>query len=109
IYADRYGVLFDPFDGHLDLAAGRVRFIGDADERIREDALRILRCFRFHAWYGPANGAGDPDPDGLAACIRNAPLLRILSAERISAEVMRLLAAPDPVPTVRLMIKSGIL
>ena len=59
LYADPDGTIYDPFDGRADLAAGRVRFIGDADQRIAEDRLRVLRFFRFHAWYGkpPLDGA----------------------------------------------------
>ena len=71
LYADRDGTLYDPFDGRSDLAAGRVRFIGDADTRIAEDRLRVLRFFRFHAWYGR------PPLDGpsFEACRRNAAVL----------------------------------
>ena len=60
LYADPDGTIYDPFDGRADLAAGRVRFIGDPDQRIAEDRLRVLRFFRFHAWYGrpPLDGAG---------------------------------------------------
>ncbi len=90
MYADSDGTLYDPFDGRADLAAGRVRFIGDADTRIAEDRLRVLRFFRFHAWYGrpPLDGAG------FEACRRNAGAVRELSAERVRKELLRLLAAP---------------
>lgn len=109
IYADPDGSLYDPFDGHADLAAGLVRFIGDPLARIAEDALRILRFFRFHAWYGRDEGAGAMDADGLAACSRSVAQLSILSAERLRDEIMRLLAAPDPGPTLRVMAKAGVL
>lgn len=99
------GALFDPFGGIADLAAGRVRFVGEAEQRIREDVLRILRFFRFHA----SHGRGAPDAAGLAACRAMASLLPTLSAERIQAEVLRLLEAPDPAPTVAIMIASTIL
>jgi poly(A) polymerase len=82
-----------------------VRFIGDAEERIREDYLRILRFFRFHAWYG-----GDGiDPEGLAACAALAEGIEGLSRERIGHEIMKLLAAPDPAPAVASMAASGVL
>lgn len=109
IYADPDGNLYDPFDGHADLLAGRVRFIGDPRERIAEDALRILRFFRFHAWYGPDEGAGAVDPAGLEACSHSVDDLRILSAERVRDEIMRLLAAPNPGPVLRVMIQAGVL
>lgn len=105
LYADRDGTLYDPFDGRADLAAGRVRFIGDADTRIAEDHLRVLRFFRFHAWFGkpPFDGTG------LDACRRNAGSLRSLSGERVRKELLRLLAAPMPSDTVAAMVEAGIL
>lgn len=109
IYADPDGSLYDPFDGYEDLKAGRVCFIGDPMARIAEDALRILRFFRFHAWYGPDEGAGPMDAEGLAACSRSVERLKILSVERVRDEIMRLLAAPNPGPTLRVMIKAGVL
>ena len=66
LYCDMSGEVFDPLGGLADLRASRVRFIGRAEDRIREDYLRILRFFRFFAWYGE----GRPDPDGLRACAR---------------------------------------
>lgn len=109
LYADMQGQVFDPFGGVADAQAGRVRFIGDAETRIEEDALRILRFFRFHAWYGENNGQGAPDADGLAACVKRRADLCILSVERVATELLRLLAAPSPAPTVRLMASQGIL
>ncbi|MBU2167141.1 MAG: CCA tRNA nucleotidyltransferase [Alphaproteobacteria bacterium] len=106
LYADGEGRVFDPTgQGLADIAARRVAFVGDAGRRIREDRLRILRFFRFQAWYG----AGDPDADGLAACVEEAGGLGELSAERVSKELLKLLAAPDPVPTIEVMARSGIL
>jgi poly(A) polymerase len=99
------GVLFDYFGGLQDLAEGRVRFVGDARRRIAEDRLRLLRFFRFLAWYGRAG----PDPEGLAAAIEAAPELHQLSGERIQAEMLKLLAAPDPVPVLELMAQGGVL
>lgn len=94
----------DFFGGLEDLAAHRVRFIGDAEQRIREDHLRILRFFRFQARFG-----GEPDAAGLAACQALAQTLKGLSRERIGMELLALLALPDPAPTVRLMAEAGVL
>lgn len=99
------GTLYDAYGGLEDLKAGRVRFVGDPRQRIREDVLRLLRFFRFHAHYG----AGPPDSEGLAACRELAGLLPTLSAERVRHELMRLLAAPDPAPVVAVMEDAGIL
>ncbi len=85
----RDGVLHDPLGGEADLVARRVRFIGDADARIAEDYLRVLRFFRFHAAYGE----GPLDAQGLAAAIRGRAGLERLSAERVRAEILKLLAA----------------
>jgi poly(A) polymerase len=105
LYADRDGTLYDPFDGQSDLAAGRVRFIGDGDTRITEDRLRVLRFFRFHAWYGrlPLDG---PSFD---ACRRNAGALAGLSGERVAKELLRLLEAPAPADALQAMAESGAL
>ncbi len=99
------GTLYDPFGGREDLAAGRVRFVGDARERIREDVLRLLRFFRFYAHYGTP----PPDPEGLAACVELASLLPSLSAERVWAETSRMLAAPEPAAVLVLMAENGVL
>jgi poly(A) polymerase len=104
LYADREGRITDFFGGVADARAGRVRFIGDPLMRIDEDVLRILRFFRFHAWYG----AGDPDPDGLKACALSAPLIDRLSGERVRDELFKLLRASDPVPVWRAMLDAGI-
>lgn len=99
------GELFDPFGGMADLAAGRVRFVGDPRQRIEEDVLRLLRFFRFHAHYGKP----PPDEAALAACRELAPQLPGLSGERVQAELLKLLAAPDPAPVVTLMRDQEIL
>ena len=99
------GRLHDPFGGAADLEAKRVRFVGDAEARIREDVLRLLRFFRFYAHYG----APPPDAEALAAVERLAPLLPTLSGERIAAETLKLLAAPDPAAVLRLMQHHGVL
>lgn len=105
LYADPDGTLYDPFDGRADLAAGRVRFIGDPDRRIAEDRLRVLRFFRFHAWYGrpPLDGPG------FDACRRNAATLGALSAERVARELLRLLEAPAPADALEAMVEAGAL
>ncbi|WP_010162809.1 CCA tRNA nucleotidyltransferase [Sphingomonas sp. PAMC 26617] len=105
LYADPVsGEIFDYFGGIDDLAAGRVRFIGDPLQRIAEDHLRILRFFRFHARFGDV-----PDAAGLAACTARANDLMALSRERIAAELLKLLVAPGAVATLKLMIAHGIL
>ncbi len=99
------GAVFDPFGGIADLAAGRVRFVGDAARRIAEDYLRILRFFRFHARYGRA----PPDAEALAAIRAGVAGLARLSAERVWGELLRILAAPDPTGSVALMAELGVL
>lgn len=106
LYADRDGRIFDPTGGGVDDALeGRVVFVGDPHRRIEEDHLRILRFFRFFAWYGRAA----PDAAGLAACAEHAESLSRLSAERVSKEMLKLLAAPDPRPAVVAMRQTGVL
>ena len=107
LYARPDGTVIDPLGGLPDLRARRVRFVGDAETRLREDYLRILRFFRFHAWYGdPAQG---PDPDGLAACAALSAGIETISRERLGAEMRKLLAAPDPAPAVASMAAAGAL
>jgi len=103
---DAAGNLWDYFDGRADLAAGRVRFVGDAATRLREDYLRALRFFRFWARYG----RGAPEAEALDA-IRDAipGLVARIAPERIWMELKRLLEAPDPVPALRLMQGIGLL
>jgi poly(A) polymerase len=111
LYADADGRLIDPLGGLPDLRAGRVRFIGRPEDRIREDYLRILRFFRFHAWYGAPDGvvAGGIDPDGLAACAALAEGIDRLARERVGWEIRKLLAAPDPAPATAAMASAGVL
>lgn len=105
IYADADGTLYDPTGGGLeDAASGRVIFIGDADERLREDYLRILRFFRFNAWYG-----AEIDEAGLAACARQKEGLRQIAAERIWKELKKLLGAPSPAAACKAMQQAGVL
>lgn len=105
LYAAPNGEISDPVGGgYADAETGRVIFIGDADERLREDYLRILRFFRFNAWYG----AGI-DADGLAACKRQREGLSQIARERIWKELKKLLAAPRPRLSVQAMGESGVL
>ena len=99
------GAVHDYFAGLDDLAKGRVRFIGEAQARIAEDHLRILRFFRFHARFGQ----GPADDEALAACAARARDLQSLSRERIAQELLKLLAVADPVPTLALMVGQAIL
>ncbi|HRX75594.1 MAG TPA: CCA tRNA nucleotidyltransferase, partial [Hyphomonas sp.] len=104
IYAGPDGTLHQVVPGSVDDAlAGRVIFIGDADQRLREDYLRILRFFRFNAWYG----AG-VDADGLAACKRQKEGLAKIARERIWKELKRLLQAPDPSEAMLAMEEGGV-
>jgi poly(A) polymerase len=106
LYAAPDGEVFDPTGGGLaDAASRRIVFAGDADTRIREDYLRILRFFRFNAWYG----RGEPDADGLEACGRLREGLDRISAERIWSEIRKLLGARDPLPALRAMEAQGVL
>jgi len=106
LYADADGEVFDPTgEGVADVLAGRIIFVGDPETRIREDFLRILRFFRFHAWYG----RGEADASALAACRSLAPGMTRLSAERVSSELIKLLSAPDPRAAVRAMAEAGVL
>ncbi len=105
IYCDANGEIFDPLGGIGDLLGRRVRFVGDAHERIREDYLRILRFFRFTAEYAE----GVPDAAGLEASLAERTGLHTLSAERIRAEFIRLLVAPRALPTIAAMADYGLL
>lgn len=104
LYADRGGAVIDLVGGLDDLRARRIRFVGDPGQRIAEDYLRILRFFRFLAWYGR-----DADPDAVSACAALRDGLDGISRERIGQEMRKLLMAPDPVPAVRLMQDAGVL
>ncbi|WP_147023688.1 CCA tRNA nucleotidyltransferase [Methylobacterium oxalidis] len=99
------GSLYDLTGGLADLAEGRVRFIGDPDTRIREDALRVLRFFRFHARFG----ADAPDAAGLDACIRARDALDGLSRERVRAEFLKTLMTPGAVAAIETLSRTGLL
>ena len=107
LYADDKGQVIDPESGLKDIAARQIRFIGSAQDRIREDYLRTLRFFRFHAWYADPNGGFDSD--ALAAISAELDGLDQLSRERVGAELIKLLSAPDPAQAVMVMAQSGAL
>lgn len=104
LYAEPSGALFDPLDGLDDCLAGRVRFIGEAAQRIAEDGLRVLRFFRFSA----SHGGETYDPAGLAACAAAVGHLGHLSAERVGAEMKRMLSLPQIAATLRTMTRIGL-
>jgi poly(A) polymerase len=99
------GAVFDAVGGLADLEARRVRFVGVPEARIREDVLRLLRFYRFQAHYGRVPA----DEEARDACRRLAGLLPTLSGERVAAELLKLLAAPDPLPTLAMMVEDGVL
>ncbi|QPC91235.1 CCA tRNA nucleotidyltransferase [Mesorhizobium sp. INR15] len=105
LYAEADGTVIDLVGGIADIEARRLRFIGDAEARIAEDYLRILRFFRFFAWYGE----GRPDAEGLKACARLKDGLAQLSAERVWSELKKLLSAPDPSRALLWMRQAGVL
>lgn len=105
LYADRTGLVFDPTgQGVADALEGRIIFVGEPEQRIREDYLRILRFFRFTAWFG----RDEADRTALAACAALKDGIDQLSAERISAELLKLLAAPNPRRAFHLMADTGV-
>ena len=106
LYARRDGSIFDP-TGHgvADARAGRIVFVGEPERRLNEDHLRNLRYFRFYAWFGK----GPPDAAAVAACAALKDQIDDLAAERISKELLKLLAADDPRAAVRLMADAGVL
>lgn len=107
LYADRSGKIFDPTgQGLADIAQRRFRFVGDAEQRVAEDYLRILRFFRFIAFYG---GGQKLDAEAVKACREGRAGLRKLSAERVWSEIKKTLSAPDPVRVMRIMLTQDIL
>ncbi|GHA82038.1 cytidine(C)-cytidine(C)-adenosine (A)]-adding enzyme [Algimonas arctica] len=107
LYADAAGEIYDPTgEGLKDIKARRFRFVGDADARVREDYLRILRLFRFVAWYGDD---AKITKEALSACRENRRGLKSLSAERVWSETKKLLSAPDPVRSIRIMLQQELL
>jgi poly(A) polymerase len=105
LYAHPDSLMIDDYFGGLtDLAERRVRFIGDARQRIREDHLRILRYFRFQARFGAA-----VDPEAEAACAELAATLKGLSRERVAMELLAILALPAPSTVIERMAQLGVL
>ncbi|EHS53925.1 Polynucleotide adenylyltransferase region [Rhizobium sp. PDO1-076] len=105
LYAGQDGQVIDLVGGLADIETRTVRFIGDAEQRIAEDYLRVLRFFRFFAYYGH----GRPDAAGLKACARAREKLKTLSAERVWSEMKKLLSARDPGRALLWMRQSGVL
>lgn len=105
LYVRANGDVVDHVGGLADIEKRELRFIGDAETRITEDYLRILRFFRFFAWYG----SGRPDAAGLKACAKLKSHLQTLSAERVWSELKKLLSAPDPSRALLWMRQSGVL
>ncbi|GHD11828.1 CCA tRNA nucleotidyltransferase [Tianweitania populi] len=105
LYAEGDGTVIDLVGGLADLDKRLLRFIGEPEQRIREDYLRILRFFRFFAWFG----TGRPDAEGLKACVRLKEGVTGLSAERIWTEMRKLLTAPDPSRALLWMRTTGVL
>lgn len=105
LYCSRDGEIYDPTKGYEDILRKRVKFVGLPEARIKEDALRILRFFRFHARYG----AGAPNRDALTACVRLRSKLKGLSGERIRQELFKLLAARRAIETIKLMASRNVL
>lgn len=105
LYLSADGQVHDPLRGYEDLVARRVRFIGDARTRLREDYLRALRFFRMHAWYG----AGPFDVQGLKAIAAEVGGVATLSGERIHREMLKLLEADAPGPSLDAMDAVGLL
>jgi poly(A) polymerase len=107
LYADGSGTVIDPLNGMKDLQNRKVRFIENAQDRIQEDYLRILRYFRFHAYY--ADQDDGMDADALAAIAGNIDGLSLVSKERIGSEFRKILSAPDPLRTLAAMEQTGVL
>ena len=105
MYCDEIGKIYDFTKGYEDIIKRKIRFVGVPSQRIREDNLRILRFFRFHAHYG----RGKPDADGFKACIRLKAGLKTLSAERVRQELLKLLTGSHAVKVLKLMAEAGIL
>ncbi len=105
VYADIDGNVFDYYNGITDLEKGIVRFIGNPEDRIQEDYLRIMRFFRFYARFGKT----PPDKDSLAACIKYKDKLRTVSIECVRDEFFKLLEAPNAAKTLKIILDNDIL
>ncbi|CAH2216964.1 jg5551, partial [Pararge aegeria aegeria] len=105
LYADKHGHIYDYFGGIQDLKTRKLNFIGNAEDRIKEDYLRILRAFRFHAKIC----IGDLSDEILDVCKKHSHMIQNLSGERIREEIFKLLECNDPAPTLKSMQKSDVL
>lgn len=105
VYADEKGNVFDYYNGIEDLEKGVVRFIGSANQRIKEDYLRILRFFRFYSMFG----VGEPDKKAVEACAENAENLKNLAMERIKEEMLKILLTKNAVKTIEVMQNNNIM
>lgn len=105
LYADKHGHIYDYFGGIEDLKARRLNFIGNAEDRIKEDYLRILRAFRFHAKIC----VGDLSDEILSVCKKHSHMIQNLSGERTRDEILKLLECNDPFPTLKSMQESDVL
>lgn len=105
IYCDVKGALYDPFGGSKDLKSGKVRFVGNAEKRISEDFLRILRFFRFYAHFG----SNTPDAEAISACTKSAGKLKTLSGDRIRSELIKWLAAHSPIESLKHGTSCGVI
>ena len=104
-YADKEGFVYDPLDNYEDLFSGKIRFIGDPEKRIKEDALRILRFFRFYAYYG----SEEIERKSIQAIKNNLFLLKKLSRERIKEEFFKIIAASRAADVLKIMEQTGVL
>ena len=105
IYCDVKGALYDPLGGSKDLKSGKVRFVGNAEKRISEDFLRILRFFRFYAHFG----SNTPDAEAISACTKSADKLKTLSGDRIRSELIKWLAAHSPIESLKHGTSCGVI
>ena len=105
VYADEHGNVFDYYNGIDDLEKGVIRFIGNADEQIKNDPIRIMRFFRFYSIFGK----GEPDLKSLKACVENRELLRTVAIEQVRDELFKILLTPNIVKTLRIIFENDIL
>ena len=105
VYADEQGNVFDYYNGIDDLEKGLIRFIGNADEQIKKDPIRIMRFFRFYSIFGK----GEPDLKSLKACVENRDLLKSVAIEQVREELFKILLTPNIVKTLRIIFENDIL
>ena len=105
VYADEYGNVFDYYNGISDLENGIIRFIGSAEQQIKEQPIRIMRFFRFYSIFGK----GEPDLKSLKACVENRDLLKTVAIEQVRDELAKILLTPNVVNTLQIMFENDIL